>query len=132
METNKKIVLTSYILNAISLFLPILAFFFLLFYVSMLPDTASDKEGWGFGIIFFMIPIVVGSGIFFLISAITAIISKNKYLYVLCGIVIFYYSLLEILLNIAAPDFYLWASNTVFILYIYCFFIFCKRLFKRT
>lgn len=131
MKINK-ITLTSYILNIVSLLLPILSLMLFIVYVSMLPGTASDKEGWGFGIAFLMIPIVITSGVCFLISAVMTVYSKNKYLYILSSIVISYYTIIAIFLKIAAPDFYFLVSNFLFIFYGYCFFVFCKRDKKLT
>src|SRR3990167_11089665 len=107
---NRKIILTSYILNATSLLLPIISLICLFTYISLLPGTASDKAGWGFGIIFLMIPVLVFTGAIFIISAIMTLFLKNKYLYILSFIVIFYYFFIAFFLKINPinPNLYFW------------------------
>ncbi|OGT36187.1 MAG: hypothetical protein A3F11_00330 [Gammaproteobacteria bacterium RIFCSPHIGHO2_12_FULL_37_14] len=124
---NRKTILMTYILNSTPIMLPILSFIFLITFVSMLPGTASDKEGWGFRIAFLMIPILIFSGILFLISVINTLFSKNIYLYILSFIVIAYYATIAVLLKTeATTDINFWVIIFGAILYICLFIIFCK------
>lgn len=126
-NTNQKIILISYILNAFSLFFPLVLLLFLMMYISILPGTASDKEGWGFLIAFLAIPVLVIAGVFFLISATITIFLKNRHLYILSVMIIFYYLLIAFLISISAPVFYFYATNILLMYYIYCIVVFYVR-----
>lgn len=126
MKIIKKEILAVYILNALSLFLPILSFFFLFMFVNILPGTTDDKEGFGFLIAMLMIPIIGFSGVLLIISAIMNLVLKDMYLYVLIFIVISYYSLINFFID-SNNNFYLWAIIFCILAYLYCFFIFCRR-----
>ena len=122
---NRKTILMTYILNSAPILLPILSFIFFIALVFMLPGTASDKEGWGFGIAFLMIPILIFSGILFLFSIINTLFSKDIYLYILSFIVIIYYAVIVFLFKIDAPDiFFVIVFGVIF--YIVFLIIFCK------